>query len=149
MDLELLCEIASELPQEPQSFKICLLVFSSRAPLVCSFLKNGDFVPVSSFVCYVIYFHVGFHDKTLGIVNNSWKFSLNLLFFPASRNQFHQYYIYGKFKDCSPYKNDMQNCVTYKITKSESAKVCWSGRDGGICLYQMFWRWLLFNSTNF
>ncbi|XP_044173840.1 uncharacterized protein LOC114976824 isoform X1 [Acropora millepora] len=36
----------------------------------------------------------------------------------ASRNQFHQYYIYGKFQDCSMYSKAMKSCISYKATKS-------------------------------
>ncbi|KAK2574494.1 hypothetical protein P5673_000670, partial [Acropora cervicornis] len=35
-----------------------------------------------------------------------------------SRNQFHQYYIYGKFKDCSTYSKAMKSWISYKATKS-------------------------------
>ncbi|XP_001634155.2 UPF0545 protein C22orf39 homolog isoform X1 [Nematostella vectensis] len=50
------------------------------------------------------------------------KFFEKWRFCSSSSNQFHQYYIYGKFKDCSVYKDDMQNCVVYKTTKSETSK---------------------------
>ncbi|XP_015760313.1 PREDICTED: UPF0545 protein C22orf39 homolog isoform X5 [Acropora digitifera] len=39
-------------------------------------------------------------------------------FCASSRNQFHQYYIYGKFQDCSMYSKAMKSCISYKATKS-------------------------------
>ncbi|CAH3148921.1 unnamed protein product [Porites evermanni] len=39
-------------------------------------------------------------------------------FCASSRNQFHQYYIYGKFQDCSVFRKAMMSCIRYKTTKS-------------------------------
>ncbi|XP_068679533.1 synaptic plasticity regulator PANTS-like [Montipora foliosa] len=39
-------------------------------------------------------------------------------FCASARNQFHQYYIYGKFQDCSVYSKALGSCISYKATKS-------------------------------
>ena len=49
--------------------------------------------------------------------------SLLSLFMAASRNQFHQYYICGKFQDCSMYGKAMKSCISYKATKSIEDRV--------------------------
>ena len=41
----------------------------------------------------------------------------------ASRNQLHQYYIYGKFQDCSMYNKAMKSYISYKATKSTEDRV--------------------------
>ena len=53
-----------------------------------------------------------------------WYFSLPLGV--AAFHQFHQYYIYGKFSDCTKYKSRVKKCLKWKTFQSEGAKVSWS-----------------------
>ena len=40
----------------------------------------------------------------------------------SSSNQFHQYYIYGKFADCSVYSGHLKTCIGYKANKDEDSR---------------------------
>lgn len=50
--------------------------------------------------------------------------SFYLSFMAASKNQFHRYYIYGEFQDCSIFRKAMTSCASYKATKSPEDRVC-------------------------
>ena len=45
------------------------------------------------------------------------------MFFLATNHQFHQYYIYGEFSNCKVEKARMFNCMKWKTSHNESAKV--------------------------
>ena len=41
----------------------------------------------------------------------------------AARHQFHQYYIHGEFADCKTQKARMYNCMKWKTSHKEKARV--------------------------
>ena len=40
----------------------------------------------------------------------------------SAYNQFHQYYIFGRFKSCNQIKTNFKNCVRWRTFRSEEAK---------------------------
>lgn len=42
----------------------------------------------------------------------------------AGYSRFHQYYIYGQFRSCAEQKERLRNCIKWRVSGSEHARVC-------------------------